>query len=386
MQPLSGLDTYKIIHAKKIGKFDIDNKVLIRLYQPVIGSEAMALYYTLEDEYSLNKSLKSTNKINRLTKITGLNIDKLNDALEKLVNAQLIEVDKSNKIANKFQITIFKTKSAEDFFNDNKLVESLEVEVDSTYYQQIHDYFLGNDDENETDEEFTKGCDVKINKITTEEEFYNEFAKKYPTIINSLSISDKDKHEIRRLARLFNLDYVKIEKAILESFDAVDDSYKINLNKLNTFIEKEYSSVNKNESSEEKQIKVYESLNAFDYYSKIVNKLQILPSEINQITLFLNQYNISQGVFCVVLDYCYRYKKLYGYITNSIVVMNITKILTNLTLNNVSSVKEAMDYFKSLNKTDNQKNKEEVNTSEEKKPSDPNVYSRLRKLMMEDED
>ena len=61
MFTFSTLDTYKISHGKKSEKFTVDYKVLVRLYEPIIGSIALSLYLTLESEFSLNKYSKTTN-------------------------------------------------------------------------------------------------------------------------------------------------------------------------------------------------------------------------------------------------------------------------------------------------------------------------------------
>ena len=63
MFTFSTLDTYKISHGKKSEKFTVDYKVLVRLYEPIIGSIALSLYLTLESEFSLNKYSKTTNQI-----------------------------------------------------------------------------------------------------------------------------------------------------------------------------------------------------------------------------------------------------------------------------------------------------------------------------------
>ena len=84
------LDTYKISHGRKSEKFSVDYKVLVRLYEPIIGSIAMSLYLTLESEFSLNKFSKTTNQIARLHKLTRIDDASFNEAIELLKKYDLL--------------------------------------------------------------------------------------------------------------------------------------------------------------------------------------------------------------------------------------------------------------------------------------------------------
>ena len=54
MREFKRTDTYKITAGR--GKLDIDSKVLIRLYQPIIGAISTSLYLTFDSEINLNSS------------------------------------------------------------------------------------------------------------------------------------------------------------------------------------------------------------------------------------------------------------------------------------------------------------------------------------------
>ena len=79
MFTFSQFDTYKISPVKKDVKFIVDYKVLVRLYEPIIGSIAMSLYLTLESEISLNKHTRTSINIARLHKLLQITEKKFND-------------------------------------------------------------------------------------------------------------------------------------------------------------------------------------------------------------------------------------------------------------------------------------------------------------------
>ena len=90
MFTFSQFDTYKISPVKKDVKFIVDYKVLVRLYEPIIGSIAMSLYLTLESEISLNKHTRTSLNIARLHKLLQITEKKFNDAVETLKEYKLI--------------------------------------------------------------------------------------------------------------------------------------------------------------------------------------------------------------------------------------------------------------------------------------------------------
>lgn len=335
------LDTYKISHGRKSEKFSVDYKVLVRLYEPIIGSIAMSLYLTLESEFSLNKYSKSTNQIARLHKLARIEDSEFNEAIELLKKYDLVSYKANQRKANDYLFVVYPTKPANEFFSNEKLNNALQVMVDDTYYKQVYSYFISS---SINEDEYVDIEDIKISKELTEEEFYAQFHEKYPIIASSCAITSSCKKEINRLKKLFKLTYENVENAILNSFDYVENQMVINLDKLNEFVNNKYGEVQL--SADEKIAQTFESERSISYYQKMSGRTNLLPRETSMINELLDQYQISEGVLNVIINYYFKYgNRTMGASKNYFV-----KVIEEMLMNNVVSTLDAMNYFRNRNK------------------------------------
>ncbi|MDY2888776.1 MAG: DnaD domain protein [Candidatus Caccosoma sp.] len=343
-------DTYKISNNKKEQKLVIDYKVLVRLYGPIIGSNALSIYLLFESEMSLNKNIKASFQISRLLKLLQIDEDMFNEAIETLKQYSLIKYKANSKKENDFLFVVYPTKTALDFFDTLKLNNSLQVLVDETYYQQVYDYFMSsaiNEDEYVDIDEISTAKDI------SEKEFYEQFYEKYPVISSSTAFNEQTKKEISRLKKLFNLDYNEIENSLLNSFDYSNDQFVIDLNKLNAFVEQKFK--DKNKESDEMIEKAFNNERSIAYYKKLSGRSALLPSETSMINELLDKYQISEGVLNVVINYYFTYKKQ----TMGLPKNYFAKIIEDMLIANVKNTIDAMNYFRNLNnRIKSYKNKE----------------------------
>lgn len=342
MFTFSPLDTYKISHAKKDEKFILDYKVLVRLYEPIIGSIAMSLYLTLESEISLNKNAKNNLAISRLHKLLQINDTQFNEAIESLKEYKLIDYKANKRKANDYLFVIYPTKSAFEFLSDNKLNNSLSVVVDELYYKQVYNYFISSAI---NEDEYVDIEDIKLDKNITIEEFFQQFYEKYPIISTSCFIDDKCKDEIKRVKKLFNLDYNELESALLKSFEYDNQQMVVNLNKLNSIISENYKKAVV-DNSDEAIIRTFDSIKPIAYYKQLSSRDALLPSETSMINELLDRYKISDGILNVVINYYFKYgKSTFGNPKNYFI-----KIIEEMLINNVKNTLDAMNYFRNRNK------------------------------------
>lgn len=335
------LDTYKISHGRKSEKFSVDYKVLVRLYEPIIGSVAMSLYLTLESEFSLNKYSKSTNQIARLHKLARIDDASFNEAIELLKKYDLISYKANQRKANDYLFVVYPTKPANEFFSNEKLNNALQVMVDDAYYKQVYSYFISS---SVNEDEYVDIEDIKLSKELTEEEFYAQFHEKYPIIASSCAITSSCKKEINRLKKLFKLTYENIENAILNSFDYIENQMVINLEKLNEFVNNKYNGVTL--SADEKIAQTFNAERSISYYQKMSGRTNLLPRETAMINELLDQYQISEGVLNVIINFYFKYgNRTMGASKNYFV-----KVIEEMLMNNVVSTLDAMNYFRNRNK------------------------------------
>ncbi|MCI5745486.1 MAG: DnaD domain protein [Erysipelotrichaceae bacterium] len=393
MYTFGALDTYKISHFKKNEKFSIDYKVLIRLYQPIIGSFSMCLYLTLESESSLNKYSKTSMTISRLLKLIQCDENQFNHAIENLKECGLLSYKANQRNANDFLFVLYPTKSASEFLNDEKLSKDLQVVVEDNYYRQVNNYFINNLIH---EDEYVDIEDISVLAPIKEDDFYKQFFEKYPMIaMVDNAISESDKKEIARVKKLFSLNYNEIENAILNSFTYVDNKMKLDINKLNDFIELKFQKKEKELTGDDKIARTFEEQRSISYYKKLSGRSALLPRESAMISELLDRYQISEGVLNVVINYYFTYgKSTIGNPKNYFI-----KVIEEMQLNNVSTTIDAMNYFRNRNKAmksyiENKKSMKDYsynNKKEEKKDTqeiedkkeevDKDLVDELKKLM-----
>lgn len=377
MFTFSSLDTYKISYVKKNEKNAIDYKVLVRLYEPIIGSIAMSLYITLDSEISLNKATRVILNIARLHKLLQIDENQFNVAIELLKHYGLLTYKANQKKANDYLFVIYPTKSAIEFFNDEKLNKSLEVVVDKDYYRQIYNYFISSVI---SEDEYVDIDETHLLKELNEDEFYIQLFDKYPTLATcEQAFSNLDKKEIRRLKKLFNLSWNQMEMFLLETFDCSRE--QLDLNALNALIEKR--SLKKDDlNSDEKIAAIFENERSIAYYKRMCGRETLLPRESEMISDLLSTYQISEGVLNVVISYYFKYGKSKMGVSKNYFI----KVIEEMILNGVSSTIDAMNYFRNRNnrvkKYNEEKNKIEkkVNSYQEEIKNEEESINDLQKI------
>ena len=335
-------DTYKISNIKNDGKFNIDYKVLVRLYLPILGSDAMSLYLVLDSEKSLNKGTRKNYNINRLHKLLQIDSKSFDEAMDKLVKCGLVVVKHSKKNVTDYLFKLIPTKTANEFFDNDKLSEALAVVVDSNYYEQVKNYFIMNS----IDEDDYVDIDVNAySSALTDDQFYENFYQKYPIIGDSNPITEADKKEIARIKKLFKFDYETIEKILLSSFESTDNGMILDRVRLNNAANKIYNEKQAVLNPDQKIVIQFESFKPISYYQLKSKRTSLLPSEVQMIDYILDTYKIADGVFNVVIDYYYSKGSTFGNPQNYFV-----KVIEEMIRSDVKTTLDAMNFLRNKNK------------------------------------
>ncbi|KAF5295681.1 hypothetical protein FQA39_LY12854 [Lamprigera yunnana] len=116
---------------------ELDNKVLINLYQPIIGYNSLALYFTLISESEINKTIKGmVFEIERISQILGMTEQKLNQSFEKLEGTFLVKRMVSKKNSDlKFKIS--KPLNFNEFLNNQTLSITLEKKIGEINFEAL---------------------------------------------------------------------------------------------------------------------------------------------------------------------------------------------------------------------------------------------------------
>lgn len=379
-------DTYRISNLKNDGKFNIDYKVLVRLYLPIIGSDAMSLYLLLESEKSLNKGTRKNNNIARLYKLLQVDEKSFDEAMDKLKQYGLVKYSARRNTANDYLFKMIPTKAATEFFEDKKLDDALLAVVDNNYYQQVKDYFIMSSID---EDDYVDIDDNSYSAVSTDEQFYENFYEKYQIIAVCNPITDLDKKEIARIKKLFKFDYETIEKIMLASFESTDNGMILDKVKLNNAATQIYNERQEALNPDQKIIKQFESFKPIRYFELKSKRSALLPSEIKMIDYILDTYKITDGVLNVVIDYYFSKGNVMGNPQNYLI-----KVIEDMIRNDVKTTLEAMNFLRNKNKkvkeyyqqkettTKVESNKEPVNKVQEN--VDQAALDKFLKMMEED--
>ena len=136
---LKGSDEYSVV-AKSIFN-DYDRKVLARLYQPLIGFGAMALYLTLWSELEAEKTITTIEtKHSRLLELMQISINDFVKFKENLEAVGLLQTYVNDE--NKYVYELRSPLMPKDFYNNDLFVIMLKRRMDSLEYERNKIYFL----------------------------------------------------------------------------------------------------------------------------------------------------------------------------------------------------------------------------------------------------
>jgi len=353
-------DTYKIKRSQD--NFKIDRKVLLRLYQPLIGASATSLYMTLDSDIGLYKSSKDGLVIQNFINHLKIDINQFNSDVDALKKVNLLSYRQNAKKENDYLFKISLPLNAKDFFNNESLFNEFKNSVDESYLSKITHYFITTaiDEDEYVDVDESK-------KELSENEFYVIIVEKYPILKDA--INDKLKKEVKRLKSLFNLTYDTIELAIFNSIDYENNKLYISLDKLNDYVEANFKIEEKKKDKWDSFVETLENTPPLEYYFNLF-KRTLLPSEERAILKVKEKYNLSTGLFNSCTYYYYQYgNKDYRNSTGY-----LDKLAASLVASNCTTIKEALNCFKEYREN---YSKQQAKSYEIKKQEKPKVEEKV---------
>ncbi len=109
-------DTYIVINKTIIT--EIDKKIVTSFYQPIIGSVATSLYFTLVDDLRSDEIMSKTETHHHLLSIMQINMENFVIAREKLEAVGLLKTYyKENNNINTYVYSLYSPMSVNDFIN-----------------------------------------------------------------------------------------------------------------------------------------------------------------------------------------------------------------------------------------------------------------------------
>lgn len=417
-------DTFVVVNRTILN--ESDRKIISMLYQPIIGSMAVSLYYTLWADLDKTELLSNEYTHHHLMTSLRIKMDSIVTARKKLEAVGLLKTFVKKGNVNNYVYEMFSPISASEFFNHPILNIVLYNNVGKKEYENLLKYFkvprinLSSYEEltSTFDEVFESvpsssydnlNEDLRVNK-TGEIKIDNAFdfdllISLVPNgVITNKTFSKEVKELINNLSFVYNMDASDMKGPILNSIKEnglidkillrknVRNYYKYeNQNKLPSLVYKSQPEYLKNPvgaaDKRAKMIYVFENTTPYNFLKGRSNGAKPSSRDLSLLETLLSDFKLNPGVVNVLIDYVLK-------INNKKLTRGFLETIASQWKRlNIETVEEAMkeaekEYkkskkiidIKSLNKSQNKEvlpewfnqsiKKEEISSEEEKSLKD----------------
>ena len=132
-------DSYVVINKSLLN--DNDRLVLTMLYQPIIGSTALSLYFTLWSDLNKTEIMSNEYTHHHLMSVMCLKLDEIVSARKKLEAIGLLRTLFKLGQVNNYVYELYSPLSAAEFFSNPILASSLLSSVGKKEYQDLINYY-----------------------------------------------------------------------------------------------------------------------------------------------------------------------------------------------------------------------------------------------------
>lgn len=370
-------DTFTVINKTIL--YDEDRSILFMLYQPIIGSTAISLYFSLLSFLERKEVISISSTHHMLMKATQLNLDKITEARKALEAIGLIKTYVATEDdINSYVYEIYSPLKAIDFFKDSIMATLLRDALGMKEYRRLIEYFKVPNIDLSKYKNITSSfgdifktiniCDVDSVELLKKENRLGVAIE--PTIdldnilslipsqmLNIRSVTKYIKDLIYKLALVYNYDDEKMKNVIENS---IDDTHKIDINLLKENARRLYrfetnnsrvALIYKNQpeylktkltntSSKNKMIYRFETESPYDFLAS-KNGCELSKEETDILKMLLIDIGLSPGVTNVLLDYVLKTSE------NKLVKSFIESKALEWKRNKIETVPDAMEKAKS---------------------------------------
>lgn len=412
-------DTFVVVNRTILNEHD--RKIISMLYQPIIGSIATSLYYTLWADLDKTELLSAEYTHHHLMTSLRIKMDSIITARKKLEAVGLLKTFVKKGNINNYVYEMFSPISAAEFLNHPILNIVLYNNVGKKEYESIVKYFKVPKLSLASYEEITSRFDdvfesvpgtqydnlnedLRVNK-TGEIKIDNKFdfdllISSVPNgIISSRTFSNEVRDLINNLSFVYNMDAIEMKSSILNSIKEnglidknllrknVRNYYRYeNENKLPSLVYKSQPEYLKNPvGSEEKRAKmiyVFENTSPYNFLKGANKGVKPSVRDLNILESLLTDFKLNPGVVNVLIDYVLKINN------KKLTRAYIETIASQWKRLNVETVEEAMKAAEKEYKRENKNNQSKTSSKvvkEEKVPDWFNQSIKKEKISEEDE-
>ncbi len=388
-------DTYIVINKSILS--EQDRKIVIMLYQPIIGSQAVSLYFTFWSYLDKNELFSEEWTHHHLMTNMGIKLDEIIEAREKLEAIGLLKTYVKKENVNNFVYEMYAPLIPTEFINNPILGITLYNNVGKKEYEKIITYFklpkINLKEYEDITVLFSEVFDVKAkDTILTDSEFRSRQTRKLNIIskidlsgilgllpeeyLNVRSITQDTKDLLYKLSYIYNLDDDNLLEVIRNS---ITEKCTLDKRKLREQARKLYefehsgslpSLIYKNQpeylrnkvgdtSKRAKIIYTFETTSPYTFLASKYKGGKVPLSEVKLLEYLAIDLELKPGVINVVIDYILR-------INNNKLTKNfVITVAAQFKKSGVETVEDAMKLAEKEYKSRNtKKEKKEIKKPE----------------------
>lgn len=335
------VDSYVVINKSILN--DSDRKILTMLYQPIIGSLAINLYFSLWSDLNKDEVMSREYTHHHLMTITKLSLEDIVVSRKKLEALGLLRTYYKNGNINNYVYEMYSPLSVSEFFSNPILSVSLYSFIGEKEYREVADYFkmpkINLSDFENISIKFSDLYDFDIKKIEDVTEKNIKTKDKIGLVIgdgvdfdfiidstkglmNEKALSSSIKKLINNLCYLYNFDELTISNIIKNSLNdrgMINDlelkknckNYYTfeNKGKLPNLVYKKRDSVDKKtdvKDLREKLIQCFECKTPYEFLKSKYRGAKPTTKDITLLETLLTDQELNPGVINVLIDYVIR--------------------------------------------------------------------------------
>ena len=408
-------DSYIVINKSLLN--ENDRLILTMLYQPIIGSIALSLYFTLWSDLNKREVMSIEYTHHHLMNAMSLKLDDIIGARKKLEAIGLLKTLYKKEQVNKYIYEIYSPLSVAEFFSNPILSSSLLSSIGVKEYRDLINYYRIpkiNTHEFEnitvkfsdifmmTNKSIDESIEVDIKKKDKLEVIIDDvidfdfLMSSIPKgILNNKALTTGIRRLINRLAYLYNFDNTIMIGLIKDSINEkgmIDETelkkncknyYSFENDKVPKLVYKSKVNINNTtkdvKSIKEKLINCFENTSPYDFLKAKYGGSKPTNKDINLIESLLVNQELNPGVVNVLVDYVLRIND------NKLNKNFVEAIASQWKMSNITNVKDAMKQAEKEYRKMNQA--KEKKKTEIKQESLPKWYGKdVKKKEMSEED
>ena len=398
-------DTFIVTNKTVLNNNDLS--ILLNLYQPLVGNEAISLYYTLWSYLDKSEAISNEWTHHHLLTNMQITISEIDDARVKLEALGLLKTYRKEGNVNSYIYEMYSPMSASEFINNPVLATALYNRVGKLEYEKIISFYkipsLNLRDYTDITKSFSdvfgfyNGIindnliyDLKKSRhrhieILSKIELNTILSLIPDELLNKKVINKSLKEYIYNISYIYNYDNDDMVSLIRNS---INDMHRIDKNLLRENAEKYYSFehlgklpslIYKNQpeylrrkitddSNRSRMIYMFETTSPYDFINSKYKKGNPTATDLKVIAHLLLDLELKPGVVNVLLDYVLKINN------NRLIKSYVDTIASQWSKSNIETVEDAMNFAEKEYKR-MYKSRKNTNSSVKKKEEKPDWFN-----------